>query len=340
MGCHFLLHNCCLYEYLRSHHKQHITQKVTLLADAAVCKFDFVCTNTGVNPANMDVRYRPGLQVGGAADNADAFFIQQKDGSIQHIAFRGQNTGKKFRESGDFAAVVDTQQKVAWINTITNGNKGEYFYMWEASDFYNMELFSPAKTVTSGKSVTLNMQIMYMHGLTGVSAVKGLNAAYLILPDVVNQKKEFAPVLETATASNIPAAVSVTGAIYKDGKKVVDFVKAGNTIAFDLPAAFALKTAKSVKDLADGIYTVKVNVLSKNGNISYEKNVKFAGKTIEKLSAKSIALAKKLDAMEKKLSTDARFALLVKLGELKRAISSNLLADAEKIADELAKEMK
>ena len=120
----------------------------------------------------------------------------------------------------------------------------------------------------------------------------------------------------------------------------MDFVKAGNTIAFDLPAAFALKTAKSVKDLADGIYTVKVNVLSKNGNISYEKNVKFAGKTIEKLSAKSIALAKKLDAMEKKLSTDARFALLVKLGELKRAISSNLLADAEKIADELAKEMK
>ena len=44
--------------------------------------------------------------------------------------------------------------------------------------------------------------------------------------------------------------------------------------------------------------------------------------------------------MEKKLSTDARFALLVKLGELKKAISSNLLSDAEKIADELAKEMK
>ena len=95
-----------------------------------------------------------------------------------------------------------------------------------------------------------------------------------------------------------------------------------------------------VKDLADGVYTVKVDVLSGNGNISYEKSVKFAGKTIEKLSAKSTGLAKKLDAMEKKLSTDARFALLVKLGELKKAISSNLLSDAEKIADELAKEMK
>lgn len=317
-----------------------ITQKVTLSDNAALCKFDFVCTSKAVNPATFDVRYRPGLQVGGAADNGDAFFVQQKDGSVQHIVFRGQNTGKKFRESGDFAAVVDTQQKVAWINTITNGNKGEYFYMWEASDFYNMELFSPAKTVTSGKSVTLNMQIMYMHGLTGVSAVKGLNAAYLILPDVVNQKKEFAPVLETATASNIPSAVSVTGALYKDGKKIADFVKDGKEIAFDLPAAFTLKTAKSVKDLADGVYTVKVDVLSGNGNISYEKSVKFAGKTIEKLSAKSTGLAKKLDAMEKKLSTDARFALLVKLGELKKAISSNLLSDAEKIADELAKEMK
>ena len=120
----------------------------------------------------------------------------------------------------------------------------------------------------------------------------------------------------------------------------MDFVKDGKEIAFDLPAAFSLKTVKNVNNFADGVYTVKADILSKNGNIHCEKKVTFAGKTIEKLSAKSIALAKKLDVMEKKLSTDARFALLVKLGELKKAISSNLLADAEKIADELAKEMK
>ncbi len=317
-----------------------ITQKATLLSDAAVCKLDFVCTNKAINPANFDVRYRPGLQVGGAADNGDAFFVQKKDGSVQHVMFRGQNTGKRYTDSGDWAAVVDTQQKVAWINVITNGNKGEYFYLWEASDFYNMELFGPVKKVLSGESITLNMAIMYIHGLTGVSAVNNLNAAFLVIPDVVNQKKAFAPVLEIATASSKLTSVSVNSALYKDGRKVMDFSDAKDKIAFDLPAAFSLKTAKSVKDLADGEYTIKVNILSANGNISCERKVKFAGRIIEKLSADCNSLAKKLDELEKKISTDARFALLVKLGELKKAISSNNLDAASKIAAELKTEMK
>ena len=103
---------------------------------------------------------------------------------------------------------------------------------------------------------------------------------------------------------------------------------------------FSLKTAKSVKDLADGEYTIKVNILSANGNISCERKVKFAGRIIEKLSADCNSLAKKLDELEKKISTDARFALLVKLGELKKAISSNKLDAASKIAAELKTEMK
>ena len=144
----------------------------------------------------------------------------------------------------------------------------------------------------------------------------------------------------SATASNAISPVSAQAALYKDGKKVADFVKVQGEVAFDLPGAFLLKTEKSVADFDDGEYVLKVEATSANGNIACEKKVTFAGKAVAKLSAESKALARKLEEKDKSISTDKRFALLVKLGELKSAISSNKLADAERLVEELKSELK
>ena len=317
-----------------------ITQEATLLPDAACCKLRFVCTNTSAETASFGLRYRPGLQLGGAADIGDSFFIQRKDGTVQRMAFLGRNKGLAFPDCGDFAAVTDTQAKVSWITLLPGGNSGESFYIWESSDFYNLEVLSPVKTVAPGESVKLDMTILYMHGLTGVDAVSGLNAAHLVVPAVTDQKKSLLPVLEIATADNTPSPVSVQAGLYKDGKKVAEFAPAEGEIAFDLPGVFTLKTVKNPDEFEDGAYTVKAEIRSAGGGLVCEKKVIFAGTAMKKLQEESRALAKELDEKSSSLSPEKRFALLVELGELKRALCTNDLPAAEKRADELKRKIR
>ena len=236
--------------------------------------------------------------------------------------------------------MVNTRMKTAWIELISRKSQGEYFYIWEGPDFYNLELFCPVRKVPPEQSQTLSLQILYMHGLTGVSDVGGLNAFHLILPDIADQKKGFLPRLEAATASNRLVPMTVSAELYRNGKKVMDFRKVSGTAAFDLPMVFNLKPVGNVNGFADGAYTLKVDLVSEKGNLSCRKKIVFSGRKLERISLDSEVLKKQFGQLEKKLSRDRKFAIRVKLAELKSAIAGSRLENAEKIISELKTEMK
>ena len=120
----------------------------------------------------------------------------------------------------------------------------------------------------------------------------------------------------------------------------MDFEKVSGTFAFDLPIIFDLKTADSMKNLADGEYILQVKLVSEKGNLSCEKKILFAGDRFEKISADSKTLKKRFDLLEPKLDRNRKFALRVKLAELNHAIAGSRLEDSEKIISELKTELK
>ena len=65
-----------------------------------------------------------------------------------------------------------------------------------------------------------------------------------------------------------------------------------------------------------------------------------AGRKLERISLDSEVLKKQFGQLEKKLSRDRKFAIRVKLAELKRTIAGSRLENAEKIISELKTEMK
>ena len=315
-----------------------LVQKAALLPDAAVCDLTLSCINRGTDAATFDLRYHPELHVGGSADSSDEFFIAGKDGSVIRTAFRGQNSGKEFRNCG-WAAIVDTRSKCAWINTARPGQT-ETFYIWEASNFYTLEAFSPQKTVEPGKSIDLNMRFLYLHGLSGVSAINGLNAVYLVLPETVDQSAFPDAVVEAATAALMPAAVRLEAALFEGKRKIASFRPAEDSFAFDLPSTFVLRPETDLKAFPDGSYTIKVELTSRSGNLSFSRKVTFAGQQLKRLAGECAALERQLAGAEKKLSAAARFACKVKIGELKRALSGRDLPAAKRLAAELKNELK
>lgn len=316
-----------------------LTQNVTLLPDAAAFRMNVKCTNTAKGKILYDLRFHPGLQLGGAADNNDAFFISSKDGNVREAFFRGQNTGAMWQDCGLWGAVVDTKEQVACITSAKEGQIGK-FYTWEASSFYTLELYTPYGEVEAGKSRELDMTIQYMHGLTGVHAVNGLVASHLVLQNTIDQYKELDCVLELATSSNKITPWSFSASLWKNGKKQLDFLPGKGIFAFDLPDKRVLKAVKDLKGLPDGMYEIRINVKSANGNLSFSKNITFAGKKLAELSALSSSLEKSLEAKEKYRSSEKRFALLVKLGEMRNALTTYKLDLARKLAEELKKELK
>ncbi len=316
-----------------------LVQKASLLPDAAVCDLTLSCINRGSDAAKFDLRYHPELHVGGSADSSDEFFIAGKDGSVIRSAFRGQNSGKQFRNCGSWAAIVDTRSKCALINTF-RPDEVERIYIWEASDFYTLEMFSPRKTVEPGKSIDLNMRFLYLHGLSGVGAVSGLNAAYLVLPETVDQSAFPDAVVEAATAALMPDKVLLEAALFDGKRKIASFRKAEDSFAFDLPSAFVLQPETDLKAFPDGCYTIQVNLTSPSGNLSFTRKVTFAGQQLKLLAGECAAFDRKLAGAGKKLSAAGRFACQVKIGELKRALSGRDLPVAQRLADELKNELK
>ena len=103
---------------------------------------------------------------------------------------------------------------------------------------------------------------------------------------------------------------------------------------------FPLKTTGSVKDFADGEYILNVDLVSEKGNLSCRKKIVFSGRKLERISLDCEVLKKQFGQLEKKLPRDRKFAIRVKLAELKRTIAGSRLENAEKIISELKTEMK
>ena len=313
-------------------------QKITLPPDAALCKMDLACINAGTAPAKYDLKYHPELRIGGGADSADAFFIGLKDGSVRNIPFRGQNRSITTPECGDWAAIVDTRAKRAWISTVKPGQT-ETFYIWEASDFYTLEIFTPKKTVEPGDALHLDLNFLYLHGLTGVSAVSGLNAAHLVLPDAADQTVPLRLTVEAATAIRSLEKISLEVSLFRGEDKIADFKKSEESFAFDLPVVFSPESKENLAGLPDGDYTVRVHLRSRNGNLSFRGHVRFAGHQLRRLSDECSSLEQALAARGKKISGEKRFACRLKLGSMRRAITEKDPDAARKLADEFRAEL-
>ena len=127
---------------------------------------------------------------------------------------------------------------------------------------------------------------------------------------------------------------------YLFGKDVKTQYKAEDSFAFDLPSAFTLRPETDLKTFPDGCYTIRMDLTSCNGNLSFSRKVTFAGHQLKRLAAECAALERKLAGAGKKLSAAGRFACQVKIGELRRALSGRDLAAARRLAAELKNELK
>lgn len=315
-----------------------LRQKITLPPDAALCKMDLSCVNAGTAPSKCSLRYHPELHIGSGADSADAFFIGMKDGSVRRFPFRGQNRSIFAPDCGRWAAVADTREKCAWISTV-EPDQAEKFYIWEASDFYTLEIFSPKKTVEPGDALQLNMNFLYLHGLTGVSAVNGLNAAHLVLPDAADQTAPLRLTVEAATAARSVESITLEASLFRGEEKAAEFKKTEDTFAFDLPVVFSPECGEDLAALPDGDYTIRVHLRSRNGDLSFSGHVRFAGHQLKQLSEECSKLEQTFAAWGSRISAEKRFACRLKLGSMQRAIAEKDPDAARKLADELRAEM-
>ncbi|MDD4097295.1 MAG: beta-galactosidase trimerization domain-containing protein, partial [Lentisphaeria bacterium] len=256
---------------------QQLTQTVAMRRHEAGFTINLNCVNATPLEQSFDLRWHPELRIGNAADTADHFFIPT-GGTVQNIPFRALNSGHALPPSGNWAAIVDTRQKLAYVSTFKQ-EQVQRVYIWEAGDFYTFELFAPKTAVAPGKALPLDVGFYLLRGVSGVDAWQDGIAAYADLPPTVNQTRPFAARLEVASASSRPQTASLTGELWHQGKKVKTATTATQEVAFDLPIEMILND--DLGDFADGDYTFRLLVAIANGpELVVEKNVRLAGQAI------------------------------------------------------------
>ncbi|MBQ6596566.1 MAG: hypothetical protein IJH79_03345, partial [Lentisphaeria bacterium] len=141
-------------------------------------------------------------------------------------------------------------------------------------------------------------------------------------------------------AALMPAKVRLEAALFDGKRKIASFRPAEDSFAFDLPSAFVLQPETELKAFPDGSYTIRVNLTSPGGSLSFSRKVIFAGNQLKLLAGVCVALERKLAGVGKKLSATGRFACQVKIGELRRTLSGRNLPAAQRLAAELKDELK
>ncbi|HOG49202.1 MAG TPA: beta-galactosidase [Lentisphaeria bacterium] len=253
---------------------QQLTQTIAMQRKEAGFTLDLACVNATQLEQSFDLRWHPELRIGNAADAADHFYIPT-GGAVKDIPYRALNSGHGMPPSGNWAAIVDTRQKLAFVTTFVQ-EQVQRVYIWESSDFYTLEIFAPKTLVPPGQTLKLDLGFYLLRGLSGIDAWKDGIAVYADAPTTVNQTKPFTVRLEAASISAETKTAELTCELWKQGAKIKILATASQAIAFDLPVNVEL--AENLSDLKDGDYTLRLHVEIANGpQLTVEKAVALIG---------------------------------------------------------------
>ncbi len=305
---------------------QRLTQTFGMRRDTAGFTLKLACANATQLDQTLDLRWHPELMIGHAADTADRFFVPT-GGTVKDIPFRALNAGHGMPPSGNWAAIVDTRQKLAYVCAFKK-EQVQRVYIWEGGDFYTLEIFAPKTTLKPGATINLDMGFYLLRGLGGVDAWQDGVAAWVDLAPIVNQTKPFAATIQVAAAFAGAENTALACELWQGNKKIKDLGNYKDTVAFELPIAFNLTNDLAVLD--DGEYEFRLKVkCDQHEELAVAKPVRLAGKALNTLlqayekGRAEIALRKNLPAAE-------LFSLRVMLEELRHAIAGGKIDDANK----------
>ncbi len=309
---------------------QQLRQTIGLQQNCAGFSVALECRNTRQLDQTFDLRWHPKLAIGSAADSADYFFVPT-DGAVRKIPFRALNSGYSMPPSANWAAIVDTRQKLAYLSTFKK-EQVERIYIWESVDFYTMEIFAPKMVVKEGEAICLDLGFYFLRGITGIDAWQDGVAVYAELPAIINQSKPFSGEIQIAAAFNHSETVALSCELWQNGKAIKKLGDFHGIVAFDLPLEFTLDG--NLDFLVDGQYEFRMSVQYAGGDAFVAaKPVRLAGKALNSLIQAYNDNCRELDG-SKQLPAKEIFSLRVILEELRRAAAEGNIDRAEKLLTE------
>lgn len=312
---------------------QQLRQTIGLQKDCAGFSVALECRNASQLDQTFDLRWHPKLAIGSAADSADYFFVPA-DGAVKKIPFRALSSGHGIPPSADWAAVVDTRQKLAYLSTFKKEQLNRV-YIWEAADFYTMEIFAPKMAVKAGEALHLELGFFFLRGVTGIDAWQDGVAVHANLPAILNQGKPFSGEIQVAATFNNAESVALDCELWQNGKSIRKLGDFQGSVAFDLPLEFTLDGNLGL--LADGQYEFRLSTqYAGRDAFVFSKPVQLAGRALDSLMQAYNDSCRQLES-SKHLPAKQIFSLRVMLEELHRAASEGNIDQAEKLLIEYRK---
>lgn len=310
-----------------------LTQKAFIPHDKAGFKLLFECVNKNIQSKEFEIHYHPELTVGGSAESSDIFFIPQK-GNTQAMVFRGLNAGKKHQFDGSWSAIVDSDEKLVYINTFKK-NQIDMPYIWEASDFYTLEIGTPRKFYNSGEKAVLDLGFYFLRGLSGIDAWNMPFALNIPLNGNIDQKRPVNLQVEVGTPCALPQKISVKCELMREGKKLLDIGSANGECSYEQPfiATFLPDTA----NLADGKVQAVITITgSDKKSFKTTKEFQFSGNGVAKRMEKYNSYMKQLSESSSENNPEY-FSLRILLEELRQDIQACDLEAADRKIEKIGK---
>jgi hypothetical protein len=233
--------------------------------------------------------------------------------------------------TGNWAAVVDSKEKLAYI-TVFRPKQVDRVYLWLASSFYDLEIFSKKQQVRKGESIDLNLEIYLLRGLTGLDAYSNGFGAQVALPNNFDQHMPIRFAVEVASAYKKILPVKITSALLQGSKKIADFGGTfTDTVAYDQPIKHFLEA--DLKKYPDGVYQLKQSIqIGKYPQMTIMKKLYLGGKQLKKYMEFYDECQETIKKLSRKKSAKFKgdiFCLYTSLEEFRSKINNGQLLAAK-----------
>lgn len=301
-----------------------LVQTAALADDKAELYLSFAARNVSGSELRNELHYHPELTLGSSADALDRFTVPLGDRTVYDSPFRALSRGAGYRPGADWAAITDSGERLTLVARFDPAALQDV-YIYEASDFYTLELETPVRTLKNGEELKLDFRYQFFRGLTGVDAVGGDFAAHAVVGGRLNQLRPFEAGLEIASSRRDLKPLTAGGALVRDGRTVLRLDARGDAdVAFDRSARYRL--SGDTASLADGEYTLEAKIEVGGRTLAISRKLEFTGNRAKALLAK----------IEKLKAGAGGFAAKVALFNAEKAAAAGDVAEAERLLASLA----
>ncbi len=272
-----------------------------------------------------DLRWHPELRIGGAADSGDLFVLPVADG-VKTMNFRASSTGISNPPAGDWAAVVDPNEKLTYV-TAFDRKQVSRVYIWEAQKFYTMEIFAPHTKVPAGRSLDMDLTFYFLRGLTGLDAFSGGIGVQLDFKANVDQTQPAAFPVYVASAFETSRPVFLGASVLKNGKTLCNFEKVDSCADYDRVLRHEFRTLFKSADDGDCEFVLTLKYADR-APVEVRKKLRFIGHELAELQKTCEDCGNSL-AAQGNLSAERKFRLRVLLEEARSHIADGNLEKAK-----------